>query len=215
MLIRAHSSLNSSVLDKRSTGEMSYRSHWETSYTVQSDTRLLEYDGQIPCQQSLHAYEKKSSNVMGMFLDNAVGVFIYSIPRRNETVCCIESINDCLMNPISTLNTIHINALKDPMYLVCRAFHIQNPSTLVFSVVLIQNLSGYLPDCEISQVYGCIGNQMRHMQAIGSLVPVILLVRFLLEYNDNENTLLAMRYGRSCPFSIDVAFSNSIDKLTS
>ena len=109
------------------------------------------------------------------------------------------------------LNTIHIDALEDSTYPVFCAFHIQKPSTLVFQALLIQSLSGYLPDCEISQVYGHIGNQMDRMQATCLPVPV----RILLEHHDNRNALLAKRYSQPCPFSIDVAFSDSIDKHTS
>jgi hypothetical protein len=163
---------------------------------------------------NLFAPMKRSRAMLSECFLTMLQIFSYTL-YLGEMVCCVESINDCLMNPISTLNTIHIDALEDSTYLVCRAFHIQNPSTLVFPALSIQNLPGYLPDCEISQVYGCIGNQIHCMQATGLLVPLILLVRFLLEHNDNGNPLFVMRYGRPCPFSIDVTFSDRIDKLTS
>jgi hypothetical protein len=104
------------MLDECSAREMSYCSHWETSFAVQSDTRSFECDGQIPHQQSLHAHEKKPSNAIGMFLDDTAGVFMCSVPQRNETVCCAGSINDCLMNPVSLLNAVHIDAPENALH---------------------------------------------------------------------------------------------------
>ena len=210
MLTSACLSHNPYVLDKCSTGKMSYRSHWETSHAVQSDTHLFEYDGQIPYQQSLHDYEKKPSNAIGMFPDDTVDVFIHSIPWRNEAACYVESINDCLMTPMSSLNTVYVNAQEDSTYLIFCAFHIQNPSTLVY-------LSGYLPDCEISQVYEHIGSQMYRMKATRLLVSLRLLVRCLLEYNNDRNVFLTMRHGQQCPICLNLCVFHvqDISTLTS
>jgi hypothetical protein len=109
------SSLNLSTLDQYSTSETSYCSHRETSYAVQSDTRLFEYDERILYQKSLRVYEKKLSDIIVMLFNDITGVPTYSVTWSDETVYYTRFINDDLVNPILS-NTTQTNTRGNPTY---------------------------------------------------------------------------------------------------
>jgi hypothetical protein len=115
---------------------MSCRSHWDTSYAVQSDTRLLECDGLIPYRWFCHIYEMKPSDAIGASLNDITGVYAHCVTLGNETasdhldsvntepfwlVCCIGFINDDLTNPTLLFNATEINT--NPTYLYLCVFH--------------------------------------------------------------------------------------------
>jgi hypothetical protein len=82
---------------------MSYRSHWEMSYAMQSDSRLYEGNEQVSCWQSSCFDEGKSKSA----LDGSTALKFY-VPHVQETLALISlnplvlSLFGCLLNHTGT-----------------------------------------------------------------------------------------------------------------
>jgi hypothetical protein len=114
-LTSVRSNLILPALDQHSTSERSYHSHRETSYAVQSNTQMYEHNELILRQKSFCAYEKKSSDIIVVLVNDIICILMYSVTRSDETTYPIRSVMDYLVN-LTLLNTTLTNARGNPTY---------------------------------------------------------------------------------------------------
>jgi hypothetical protein len=171
---------------------MSYRSHWEISYAVQSDSRLYEGNEQVSCWQSSHFDKGKSNSA----LDGSTALKFY-IPHVQETLALI-SLNLLVWSPFGCLLN-HTGT---------QILHMQDASLMFSLTLLVQNLINRLPEY--------VGSQILHAQTVVSPSFQTSFMQSLLESHDGVNTFSMSRCARRlCSQSVNTMIATNSDQSSS
>jgi hypothetical protein len=185
-------SLNLSALDPHSVGGMSYRSHWETSYAVQSNSCLYEGNEQVSCWQSSRFDKEKSNSA----LDGSTA-FKFYVPHVQETLALIS------LNPLVWSLFGHPFNHTDTQIL-----HMQDASLMFSPILLVQNLINCLPEY--------VGYQTLPAQTIISLSFQTLFMQSLLESPDGVKTFSMSRCAQQlCSQSVNPMIATNSDRSSS